>query len=119
VRSQVFQTSEVKQEHSKYSSSDLEISHHSTMSSKVLFVVLFVAVFCSVARGNTTVVGGTTKAVTATQVKPQATSTRKMQPTLKSVNGTVAPTKARTTNSASSFGISSVLCAAMFALFLL
>jgi hypothetical protein len=118
VRSQVFQTSEVKQEHSKYSSSDLEI-FHPTMSSKVLFVVLFVAVFCSVARGNTTVVGGTTKAVTATQVKPQATSTRKMQPTLKSVNGTVAPTKARTTNSASSFGISSVLCAAMFALFLL
>ena len=53
----------------------------------------------------------TTQAIT--QVQPEPTPTHSVRPTLKSVNGTIAPTKAQTTSSASHLGISYVLYAAL------
>lgn len=84
------------------------------MSNRVLFVAVLIS-FCAVARDVESTSTTSIEAVTPSPVQPEPTpthsvqSTHGVQPTLKSVNGTIAPTNARTTSSASRLGIFSVL----------
>ena len=101
------------------------------MSNKVLSVaVLIFFCVCAVAGDVVSKSLSTVEAVKTSPVQPEPTpnhsvqstqnvqSTHSVQPTLKSVNGTIAPTQTRTTSSASRLGIFSILCTVVVILLL-
>ena len=90
------------------------------MSSKV-FCALILAVSILIVAAKTASVVNNVASVSEsnTQVKPEPTPTHAIKPTLKSVNGTVAPTKTQTTSSANHLRFSYIACGTVLAFLLL